>query len=229
MEGDVGALIAEPMRWTTAEPPPPGYWQRVRRICDEHGTLLVFDEVPSALGRTGRMFVCEHFGVVPDILVLGKGLGGGVFPMAAVLARPQFDVGADRSLGHYTHEKSPVGCAAALATLDCLEQDGLIERARDLGHRALRRMQDMQTMHPLISDVRGLGLHLGMALCRDNGPALDEADAVLYESLSRGLSFKVGAGNVLTLSPPLTITQTQLDTALDILEAAIDDVQEATL
>jgi len=227
MQGDVAALIAEPMRWTTAEPPPPGYWQRVREICDKHGTLLVFDEVPSALGRTGRMFVCEHFGVAPDLLVLGKGLGGGVFPMAAVLTRPEFDVAADRSMGHYTHEKSPVGCAAALATLDCLEQDGLIESTRNLGHHALRRMQRMQAEHALISDVRGLGLHLGIELCRNGIPALDEADAVLYESLARGLSFKVGAGNVLTLSPPLTISRAQLDTALDILQAAIAEVHIA--
>ena len=87
MEGDIGALVAEPMRWTTVELPPKNYWKRVRRICDDNDILLIFDEIPSAMGRTGKMFVCEHFDVVPDMLVVGKGLGGGIFPMAALIVR----------------------------------------------------------------------------------------------------------------------------------------------
>ncbi|MEK6717180.1 MAG: aspartate aminotransferase family protein, partial [candidate division NC10 bacterium] len=135
-EGDVAAVIAEPVRSTCAIPSP-DYWRSVREACDRHGALLIFDEIPQSLGRTGRMFACEHFGVVPDILVLGKGLGGGVLPMAAIVARPALDVMADRALGHYTHEKNPVSCAAALATIECIEKDGLVERARTLGERAL--------------------------------------------------------------------------------------------
>ena len=221
VQGDVAAVIAEPMRWTTVEPPPPGYWRRAREICDHHGALLIFDEIPSALGRTGKMFVCEHFEVSPDMLVLGKGLGGGVFPMAALLAKSELDVAADRALGHYTHEKSPVGCAAALATLDCLLEDGLLESAAELGAHGLRRLQAMQKHHPLIHEVRGLGLHLGVELRRNGRPAADEADAVLYHSLARGLSYKVGGGCVLTLCPPLTITRDELDSALDVVEAGI--------
>ena len=222
MQGDVAAVIAEPMRWTTVEPPPPGYWQRVRESCDRHGALLVFDEIPSALGRTGKLFVCEHFGVVPDILVIGKGLGGCVFPMAAMLARDELDIAGGWALGHYTHEKSSVGCAAALATLDCLEQDKLIEAARELGNYGLQRLRKMQANLSLIADVRGLGLHLGIELRRKHGePAIDEADQVLYHSLARGLSYKVGGGNVLTLCPPLTISRKQLDEALDIVEDGI--------
>src|SRR5262245_1041278 len=124
LEGDVAAFIAEPIRWTTVFPPPPDFWPRVRESCDRHGTLLVFDEIPSALARTGRMFACEHFGVVPDILVIGKGLGGGIMPMAAMLARASLDVAGDVALGHYTHEKSPVGCAAALATIEVITEEG---------------------------------------------------------------------------------------------------------
>ena len=106
MEGDVGAIIAEPMRWTTVELPPKTYWQRAREICDRHNVLLIFDEIPSALGRTGKMFVCEHFDVVPDMLVIGKGLGRVVFPLAALIVHEDLDVVGDRALGHYTHEKT---------------------------------------------------------------------------------------------------------------------------
>ena len=204
MQGDVAALIAEPMRWTTVELPPPGYWRKVREICDRHGVLLIFDEIPSAIGRTGKMFVCEHFEVVPDMLVIGKGLGGGVFPMAALIARGKLDIVGDRALGHYTHEKSSVGCAAALATLDCVTEDGLMENSTHLGAHALKRLEAMRAKYPIIHQVRGLGLHLGVELRRDGHPASDEADTVLYHSLANGLSYKVGGGCVLTLCPPMT-------------------------
>ena len=221
MQGDVAALIAEPMRWTTVEPPPAGYWKKVRELCDRHDVLLIFDEIPSAIGRTGKMFVCEHFDVVPDMLVIGKGLGGGVFPMAALIVRGSLDIVGDRALGHYTHEKSSVGCAAALATLDCLTEERLIEASAELGAHALARLEPMRERYPIIHEVRGLGLHLGIELRRDGEPACDEADTVLYHSLSQGLSYKVGGGCVLTLCPPMTITRDELDQALDIVEAGI--------
>ena len=221
MQGDVAALIAEPMRWTTVELPPPGYWKKVREICDRYGVLLIFDEIPSAIGRTGKMFVCEHFDVVPDMLVIGKGLGGGVFPMAALIARQELDIVGDRALGHYTHEKSSVGCAAALATLDCVIEDGLMQNSIALGKHALQRLEAMQRQCPIIHEVRGLGLHLGIELRRDGQPASAEADTVLYHSLANGLSYKVGGGFVLTLCPPMTINREQLDQALDIVEAGI--------
>ena len=221
MQGDVAALIAEPMRWTTVELPPAGYWKKAREICDRHGVLMIMDEIPSALGRTGKMFVCEHFDFVPDMLVIGKGLGGGVFPMAALIAKAELDIVGDRALGHYTHEKSSVGCAAALATLDCLVEDGLIENSIELGELAMLRLEAMQREYPIIHEVRGLGLHLGIELRRDGKPASEEADTVLYHSLSRGLSYKVGGGCVLTLCPPMTIERAELERALDIVEAGI--------
>ncbi len=224
MQGDVAALIAEPMRWTTVELPPPGYWQRVREICDRHGVLLIFDEIPSALGRTGKMFVCEHFNVIPDMLVIGKGLGGGVFPMAALLVKEELDIAGDRALGHYTHEKSSVGCTAALATIDCIVEENLMENSTRLGQYALSRLAEMQARYPIIHDVRGLGLQMAIELKRDGKPATVEADTILYHSLSRGLSYKVGGGCVLTLCPPMTIDQQQLDQALDIIEEGIKSV-----
>ena len=220
-EGDVAAFIAEPMRCTTVSPPPPGYWQAVRQSCDRHGVLLIFDEIPTSLGRTGRFFCWEHWGVAPDLLLLGKGLGGGMVPQAALLARAGLDVVASgaapqAALGHYTHEKSPLGCAAALATLEVLDQEQLVERSQTLGRQALARLQAMVGAVPGVVAARGLGLLLALEL-DDTGLA----DHVLYECLARGLSFKVSAGTVLTLAPPLTIAEADLHRALDILEAAI--------
>ena len=226
-ERDVAAVIAEPIR-SVPYLPPPGFWQEVRAACDEHGARLIFDEIPCGLGKTGRMFACEHFGVTPDILILGKALGGGVLPMAAILARPELDILGDYALGHYTHEKNPVLARAALATLEIIEEEGLVENAARLGAHALGRLDEMRARHPLIGDVRGLGLLLGVELVRDRGskePASAEAEAVLYRCLERGLSFKTTMGNVLTLTPPLIIGETEIDQALDILDAAIGEVE----
>lgn len=226
-EGDVAAVIAETVR-STPTFPHPEFWRTVRRACDRHGALLILDEIPTALGRTGAMFACQHYGVVPDMLVVGKGLGGGIMPLAALIARDGLDVAADRALGHYTHEKSPVASAAALATIRYIEEQGLIERARVLGRHALDRLRGMQTRHRVIGDVRGMGLLLGVELVTDRATkvrATDQAEAVMYGALSRGLSFKVTMGNVLTLAPPLIITREELDRALDILDECLTDVE----
>jgi 4-aminobutyrate aminotransferase len=232
-EGDVCAVIAEPMRCTTVVRAPRGYWEDVRNACDEHGVSLIFDEIPTGLGRTGKMFSCEHDGVVPDILVIGKGLGGGVFPLAAVivsekLARKADEANAtDLSLGHYTHEKSSVGCAAALATLEVIEEEKLLERGQRLGESALKTLSEMKSNRRLIGEVRGLGLQLAVELRDDEGrPAVDEAEEVMYLCMKNGLAFKTSNGNVLTLSPPLTIKEEHLDKALQIVDDAISGVEK---
>jgi 4-aminobutyrate aminotransferase len=222
-EGDIAAVIAEPIR-STPYIPKPEYWHRIRQACDRHGTLLIFDEIPHALGRTGRMFTFENFGVIPDIVVIGKGLGGGVFPMAAIIAREKLDVAAQRALGHYTHEKSPLGCAAALAVIDYIEMHDLVRHARELGRHCLDRLKAMKDRHVSIGDVRGLGLFLGIELVKNRQTrerADDEAEAVMYAALSKGLSFKLTMGNIVTLTPALTITKSEMDQALDIIEECI--------
>ena len=224
-EEDVGAVVIETVRSTDVQVPPPEYYRIIRRACDRHGTLLVLDEIPICLGRTGKMFAFEHYDVVPDMVVLGKGLGGGAFPMAALIARGDLDVAGDRALGHYTHEKSSVGCAAALATLEVIENERLLERSRGLGEKALERLREIQRRHPLVADIRGIGLLLGIELRRDGRPAAHEAEQVMYRCLARGLSFKVGQGNVLTLSPPLIIAERELDSALAIVDAALSEVE----
>ena len=220
---DVAALVAEPTR---AVPyiAPPGFWAEVRAICDRYGVLLIFDEIPTGLGKTGRMFSCEHDGVVPDILVLGKALGGGILPIAAVVARPDLDVGAAWAFGHYTHEKNPVTTRAALTTIEIIEDEDLVENAARVGARALERLEALKARHPAIGDVRGRGLLLGIELVKDGAskaPHPDLAEAVLYRALDEGLSFKTTMGNVLTLTPPLTINEADMDSALGILERCI--------
>jgi 4-aminobutyrate aminotransferase len=226
-EGDIAALVAEPIR---AVPylPPAGFWARVRRACDRHGTLLVFDEIPSGLGKTGAMFACQHDGVAPDIVVLGKALGGGILPIAAVLARPELDVGADWAFGHYTHEKNPVTTRAALTTIEIIEEEGLVDNAARVGAVALERLQELKSRFPEIGDVRGRGLVLGIELVHDRAgmePDNDLAEATLYAALDRGLSFKTTMGNVLTLTPPQTNDQAEMLRALDIIAAAIEDAR----
>ncbi|MCF8210242.1 MAG: aspartate aminotransferase family protein [Rhodoferax sp.] len=228
-EGDVAAVIAEPAR---AVPfiPPPGYWRSVREACNAHGTLLIFDEIPTGLGKTGRFFAAEHDGAAPDIVVLGKALGGGILPIAACIARADLDVAGHFAFGHYTHEKNPVTAAAALATLQVIEREGLVENAAQVGAVALARLQELQHKHPIVGDVRGRGLLLGLDLVVDRDsrhPANNQAERVLYAALSRGLSFKTTMGNVLTLTPPLITTRSQMDQALDILDDCLTEVSRS--
>jgi 4-aminobutyrate aminotransferase len=226
VQGDVAALVAEPMR-AVPEMAAPGFWRAVRRSCDDTGTVLVFDEIPTGLGRTGRLWSSSHEGTVPDILVVGKGLGGGAMPVAAVLATDEFDVGADWAFGHYTHEKNPLMARAGLTTLQVIEEDGLVENSARLGAVALSRGRELASRYDSIGDVRGRGLMIGLELVsRDDGrtPDNDLAEAVLYAALRRGLSFKTTMGNVLTLAPALVITDEQLDEAFGILEDAFAEV-----
>ncbi|MCC6234857.1 MAG: aspartate aminotransferase family protein [Verrucomicrobiales bacterium] len=228
-EGDVAAVVAETIRCTPFIPPP-DYWRKIRAACDRHGALLILDEIPIGLGRTGRFFAFEHYGVVPDMVVLGKGLGGGVFPLAALLAREDLNQAfAHGALGHYTHEKNPVACAAGLATLEVIRDERLVEHAAELGAYALERFAELRARHPLIVDVRGLGLVMGIELGRRTAQgierATDEAERVLYAALSRGLNFKVSMGSILTLTPALTLTRDQLDQAVDILDASLAEVR----
>ncbi|MFN7020997.1 MAG: aspartate aminotransferase family protein [Phycisphaerales bacterium] len=214
------ALVSEAVRCTTVDIPPPDYWPRARKACGVRGVLMVIDEIPTGLGRTGRMFAFEHFDLPPDIIVLGKGLGGGVVPMAAVMVRADLPIPVSASVGHFTHEKSPIGAAAALATLDVLSDERLVERSRSLGRRALDRLNRWSSGHPAVKEVRGLGLLIGIEL--RGGP--DLADAALYGCLRRGVSLKVSAGSVLTISPPLNITEDDLWAGLDAVVSSVDEI-----
>src|SRR5690606_5561888 len=141
-----------------------------------------------------------------------------------VLARPELDVAEEWAFGHYTHEKNPVTCRAALTTIEIIEDERLVENAARIGAMALDRLRGMQRRYPLVGDVRGRGLLLGIELVTDRAaktPAKDAAEAIMYRALDKGLSFKTTMGNVLTLTPPLTITEAEMARALDILDECI--------
>lgn len=225
-EGDVAAVIAEPMRAIPVVPPP-GYWQAVQAACHRHGTLLIMDEIPTGLGKTGRFFAFDHDGITPDIVTLGKALGGGVLPLAAAVARADLDVAGEFAIGHYTHEKNPVTARAGLATLQVIEEDGMVDRAARLGTAAMDRLRDSLGTLPHVGDIRGRGLMFGVEIVTDRDsrdPDPGRAERIFYACLAEGLSFKISAGNVLTLSPPMVIAQADLDHALTIVETAIRDI-----
>lgn len=225
-EGDVAAVIGEPMR-AVPQVPPPGFWKKVREACNRHGALLILDEIPTGLGKTGKFFSFEHDEVVPDIVVLGKALGGGILPLAAVVAREELNVCGEFAIGHYTHEKNPVTAQAALTTLDIIRDEGLVERAADLGGWAMDRLRTFAQNSPIVGDVRGRGLMFGVEIVSDKvarTPAPELAERIYYACLDQGLSFKISGGCTLTLSPPLVISREDLDRALSIVETAITGV-----
>lgn len=225
-EGGVGAFIAEAVRNTDVQVPSKAYWKRIREICDKHNVMLIIDDIPNGMGRSGEWFTHQAYDIEPDILCIGKGLGGGLVPIAAMITKDKYNTAEQISMGHYTHEKSPIGCAAALATIEAIENENLLEKAKSDSQFMRDELLRMKEQYPLIGDVRGIGLLWGVELVTDRETkqrAYDEAEAVLYQCLSHGLSFKVSQGNVIQLSPPLIITRQQLKQALAIFEHAIAD------
>ena len=224
-EGDIGAILAETIRNTDVQIADKSFWQGVRKLCDKHSILLILDEIPIALGRTGKVFAFENFDIEPDILCLGKGLGGGLFPQACVVTRDKFNVFHDVSLGHYTHEKSPIGSAIAYTILNMLEEDNILAQVEKRGEYMQERLSQMQNKFELIGDVRGIGMLWGVELVLNRETkekAIDKAEKVMYECLKNGLSFKISGGNVIQLSPPLIISDQELKEALDIFERSLE-------
>lgn len=226
-EGGVGAFIAEAVRNTDVQVPSKAYWKRIREICDKHNVMLIIDDIPNGMGRSGEWFTYQAYDIEPDMLCIGKGLGGGLVPIAAMVTKDKYNTAEQISMGHYTHEKSPIGCAAALATMEAIEQDGLLEKAKADSQFMREKLLEMKAKYPVIGDVRGIGMLWGIELVTDHeskARAYDEAEAVLYQCLNNGVSFKVSQGNVIQLSPPLIITREQLTEALAIFEEAIAKV-----
>ena len=228
-EGDVGILVAETIRSTTVHIPSSAYWKRVREICDKHHVLLVLDEIPIGMGRTGRMFAYQDFGIVPDILVLGKGLGAGVIPMAAIVCKEELNVAAQVSLGHFTHEKSPLGAVAALAAFDYMDEHKTLAQVAFAGEFMEMRLMELKEQFDFIGDVRGKGLLWAVEMVKDRSSKEkdnDIAECILYRCLELGLSLKVSDGNVLSIYPPLIISLQELDEALGIISQAMEYVRD---
>jgi 4-aminobutyrate aminotransferase-like enzyme len=207
--------------------PPPSFLPALREICDEHGILLIADEVQSGLGRTGRMFAVEHSGVQPDIMCLAKALANGL-PVGAILAR--HDVMQRWHPGEHgsTFGGNPVACAAVSAVIDTMTRERIPARAAALGKRVQARARNWQADIPDLADVRGLGLMIGLEFMHGDNPASDLVARIQRNALDRDLLFLTCGidDNVIRLLPPLTIPEPDLDAGLDILEAAIrEEVQ----
>jgi 4-aminobutyrate aminotransferase len=226
-EGNIGAFLAETIRNTDVQIPSYAYWKKVREICDRHGVMLILDEIPIALGRTGEMFAFQHFGIQPDILCLGKGLGGGIIPFAAMITRDCYNVAQDVSLGHYTHEKSPLGSIAALSTINFIERENILQKVKEDGVWMLQQLNQLKESFQLIGDIRGAGLLWAIELVKDRTSkerAIHEAEKIMYNCMKNGLSFKVSQGNIIQLSPALTIKREDLEKAFSILSDAFKEI-----
>ena len=225
---DTAGIIVEPVQSDGGDiVPPPHFLQGLERICRQHGIMLLIDEVKIGFGRSGRMFAFEHFGVVPDAVSMGKSLGGGM-PISAVVGRRELlDVAP--AINMYTMAGNPAACAAALAHLDEIERLDLIGRADRTGDYLLGRLRDLQQRHPLIGDVRGLGLMLGLETVRDRStrePAGREMAKIVYRAFELGLVVFYGGiySNVMEITPPLIMTETEVDEGIAILDQAIGEV-----
>jgi 4-aminobutyrate aminotransferase len=220
IEGDAGWIV-----------PPDGWLKGLKELCERHGILLIAEEVQTGFGRTGRWFACEHWGLEPEIIVLGKAMAGGI-PMSAVVARADlFERGEDRFYHGHTFGGHPLGCAAALATIEVIKYEELVENAERIGAHIKRQLEEMKKEHGLIGDVRGKGLLIGVEIIKEEKsktPGLEEADKICASAFRRGLYIiNMGAFGTCTLriAPPLVITKEQADVALDILEEAISEVE----
>lgn len=235
--GDVAAFIAEPVLGEGGLiVPHPEYFVRVREVLDsfraagqEHDILFIDDEVQTGFGRTGRLFGIEHYGVQPDIMALAKGIADG-FPLGGFIA-PTEIADSFRPGEHLsTFGGNPVSCAAALATIEVLEEEGLAKRANELGTWLIDRLRGFAERHPIIGEVRGLGLMIGLELVRDRNskePAAEEAAEIRRYCREHGILIGVGGqfANVVRIQPPLIVSQEQLDQAQSVLDDALCSIR----
>jgi 4-aminobutyrate aminotransferase-like enzyme len=222
VDGPAAAVVLEPVQGNGGQIPfSPAFTQEVRRICDEFGALLIFDEIQTGFGRTGRMFAAEWLGVTPDIMVLSKSLGGG-FPIAAVVADDRLRQFEPTGEDVYTFGSNPVAQAAALKVIEVLERDHVPEHAARMGALFTRGLQALQAEYPQIGDVRGPGLFIGVEMVTDpvsRTPAPAEAQRLVEEAWKRGVILATASAlpNVVKIKPPLIIDEAEVQTVLGVL------------
>ena len=226
---DVAGIVVEAVQSDGGDIVPPSiFLPMLEQVCRRHDIYLVVDEVKVGMGRTGEWFAFQHSGVTPDVVILGKSLGGGL-PLSAVVARKEIlDVGP--ALALFTTAGNALSCAAGLATVEAIEQDGLVENARKVGTYLHDRLASLKQGHRLVGDVRGLGLIQGVELVKDRQtkqPATKETAKVVYRACELGLVvFYAGMfSNVLELTPPLVLTEADVDEGVAILDQALSDVE----
>jgi 4-aminobutyrate aminotransferase len=223
---EIAAVVMEPIQGDAGIIEPPAeFVQGLSQICRQYKILLVAEEVQTGMGRTGRWFASEHLGIIPDVVVLGKALGSGV-PISAIVARAEL-MDSWVSPGHvFCTAANPIACRAASATIDVIEEEGLVERAQDVGRYLEGKLRDLADRHEVIGDVRGRGLMLGVDLVKDRKTrerAKELTAKVAWRCFEEGLFLTFFSGSVLRICPPLVISREEINTACHILDNAIAD------
>jgi len=226
---EVAAFLVEPILGEGGYiVPPDSFLPGLRELCDRHGILLIFDEVQCGVGRTGRMFAGQHWGVAPDIMTLAKGLGSGL-PIGLIVAKKRIMEKWPRGAHGNTFGGNPICCAAALATLDLVERE-YADNASEVGAYFMDRLRELQTRHEVIGDVRGKGLMIGIELVRDRtsrAPAKELCEAVLHRAFHNGLILLSCGTSTVRFMPPLMITNDDVDEAFTILETSLVEALES--
>ncbi len=224
---EVAAIVVEPIQGEGGYlVPPDGFLAGLRQICDEHGIFLVFDEVQSGVGRSGRMFACEHSGVRPDIMTLAKGLGSGM-PVGAIVAKRRIMQQWKKGAHGNTFGGNPLCCAAANVTLD-LVRDQYAANAAKVGAHFMKRLKELATTYPCIGDVRGRGLMIGIELIKPDGaPNRALSDAMLHRAFQNGLLLLSCGVSTVRFMPPLCVTEAEVDEAIVMLRKSFDEALAA--
>ena len=219
IDDDTAFIILEPIQGESGiHVPPNGFLQKVRKICDENEILLIFDEIQSGLGRTGRMWASEHWETSPDILCLAKGIAGGV-PMGATLVRPDILSVMNKGEHSSTFGGNPLSCSAGTATIQALTQDGLIDNAEKMGKKFSDGLNILKSKHGIIREIRGKGLMIGIEL-------KFEVKDILLEGIKKGVLLLYSGRNILRLLPPLVITDDDVTKSLDILDELLTNEED---
>jgi 4-aminobutyrate aminotransferase-like enzyme len=225
--GRVAGIAFEPIQgWGGSVVPPDGWIQKIRALCDEYGILMMADEVLTCMGRTGKMFAMENWETVPDVMTLGKGFGNG-FPVTAMLVAEQYKEAIEKISASTSYGGNPMACAAALASIEVIEEEDLCARSAHLGEILLRRMKEMEAHHPIIGEARGLGCLLGIELVKDKATKepFEEAGKLVYQkAFKKGLAW-IPAGHILRMSPPLIMEDDVALKGLSIIEEAIYETE----
>ena len=226
--GNVSAFVLEPVQgWGGSIFPPDDFFPKLRALCDEKGILLMDDEVLAGMGRTGTWLALDHYDVIPDIVTFGKSFGNG-FPVTAMVVKEEYAEALDKISASSSYGGNPMACAAALASIEVIEEENILENVRAVGDFFMRRMREMKESHPIIGDVKGKGFLLGIELVKDKATKepFDEAGKLVYQKAFRkGLAW-IPAGHILRMSPPLIMDETYAEKGLSIIEESIAEVEK---
>lgn len=226
--GNVAGFVLEPIQgWGGSVMPPEDFFPKLRKYCDDKGILLMIDEVLTSWGRTGKWLCMEHWDVVPDIVTIGKGFGNG-FPVTCVAVRESYKEAFESISASSSYGGNPMACAAALACIEAIEEENLLERSTHLGELALKRMEKMKAEHRIIGDVRAKGCLMGIELVKDKTtkePFNKAGELVYQKAFRKGLAW-IPAGHILRMSPPIVMEDEVLLKGLDIIDEAIGETEK---